>query len=248
MQASTTQYRKGKENGNADSLSQQTRPINHSAASTALLHDTKDIRQHQSKDPIISKILDSLQQSSSPPRSQAWHTSPYSRYRQLWNQLAVVDGIVYRRYTPGPASDSITVPLVPASLQQSFLQQLCHDSPQGGHLGADKSISWLRHLGYWVGMLQDVVCYCQLCTKARNQSHQHHQEPHVGFIIVTQVCMVLVNSFSTNRDTGQILYNFLTIIRPGKRVPARYQVYVRIHHRCINQGDYNYIASFHEKS
>ena len=164
--AFTTQYRKGRENGNADSLSRQTHPINHSAASTALLHDTKDIWQHQSKDPIISKILDSLQQSSSPPRSQAWYTPPLTRYRQLWNQLTVVDGIVYCRYIPGPASDSITVPLVPASLQQSFLQQ-CHDSPQAGHLGADKSISRLRHLGYWVGMLQDVVRYCQLCTKCQ---------------------------------------------------------------------------------
>ena len=76
--AFTTQYRKGKENGNADSLSRQTQPINHSAASTAFLHDTKGIQQHQGKDPIISIILDTLQQSFSLPRSQAWHTPPLS--------------------------------------------------------------------------------------------------------------------------------------------------------------------------
>ena len=40
-----------------------------------------------------------------------------------------------------------------------------HDSPQAGHLGADKSASRLRQMGYWVGMLQDVESYCQSCVK-----------------------------------------------------------------------------------
>ena len=61
---------------------------------------------------------------------------------------------------------SVSVPLVPVSLQRDFLRQ-SHDSPQAGHLGADKSASHLRQMGYWVGMLQDVERYCQSCVKCQ---------------------------------------------------------------------------------
>ena len=77
-----------------------------------------------------------------------------------------MDGIVSRTYRPGLSSVSVNVPLVPVSLQRDFLRQ-SHDTPQAGHLGVDKSASRLRQMGYWVGMLQDIDCYCQLCVKCQ---------------------------------------------------------------------------------
>ena len=107
-------------------------------------------------------IHNDLYASASPPKNQAWHVPLLSQYRQLWPQLKMRDGIVYQNYIPGPSSVSVTVPLVQVSLQPSFLSQ-CHDSPQAGHLGAEKTVSPLRQLGYWVGMLQEAERHCQAC-------------------------------------------------------------------------------------
>ena len=160
----TIQYRNGKENGNADSLSRQPHLKSQNTISTVCANvDLDNIRQNQQSDPTISAIRKALESASAPPRSQTWGKPPLSRYRQLWPQIFTQDGIVYRRYTPGPSSMSCTVPLVPSSLRHSFLTQ-CHDSPQGGHLGADKTADRLRQIGYWVGMLQDVERHCQLCS------------------------------------------------------------------------------------
>ena len=36
-------------------------------------------------------------------------------------QLELVDGVLCRHYVPGPASDHVTVPILPASLHQQAL-------------------------------------------------------------------------------------------------------------------------------
>ena len=47
-----------------------------------------------------------------PPKDPKWKQSPVSRYAQLWHQLCIV---ICHTYCPSPASDSITIPLVPPS-------------------------------------------------------------------------------------------------------------------------------------
>ena len=42
--------------------------------------------------------------------------------------LCIVDNVIFRTYCPSPASDSVTVPLVPPSLCQQSLQE-AHDMP-----------------------------------------------------------------------------------------------------------------------
>ena len=161
----TIQYRRGKDNNNADSLSRQPQFLLDNAAAVSW-SDRDSLREGQQRDPVIAEIRTRLQTSSSCPTPSIWSGPPLSRYRQLWTQLSVVDGIVSRTYRPGPSSVSVNVPLVPVSLQRDFLRQ-SHDSPQAGHLGADKSASRLRQMGYWVGMLQDVERYCQSCVKCQ---------------------------------------------------------------------------------
>ena len=124
----TMQYRKGKDNGNADALSRQSQPDS-STVSAVSATNRDDIQQNQLDDPVISVIRKALHASSSLPMSQAWCKPPLSRYRQLWLQLMLRDGIVYQNYSPGPSSVSVTVPLVPAALQPLFLAQ-CHESPK----------------------------------------------------------------------------------------------------------------------
>ena len=89
--------------------------------------------------------------------------SPLSRYRRLWSQLLVKDGLVCREYAPGPVSDLLTVPIIPSSYMSTLLHQY-HDQPQAGHLGPDKTAARVRQVGYWVGMLHDIDHYCKECT------------------------------------------------------------------------------------
>ena len=81
------------------------------------------------------------------------------RFHQLWPQLSIVDGVVCRKYSPGPSSDVITVPVVPDHMQKEFLQQ-CHDDPSAGHQGVDKTLERLRSKAYWVNMTLHVEKRC----------------------------------------------------------------------------------------
>ena len=119
-----------------------------------------ELKHHQSQDPVLCKLHDALLHSSIPPTT--WSQPPLNRYRQLWSQLLLKDGLVCRQYSPGPAADLLTVPIIPPSYQSVLLNQY-HDQPQAGHLGPDKTAAKIRQIGYWVGMLQDIDCYCKEC-------------------------------------------------------------------------------------
>ena len=114
----------------------------------------------------MKEIFQALSRSSKKPSGQKWKVSPLKRYRQLWSQLDIVQGIVCRTYTPDPAGDSVTVPVLPQPLRQQALQS-SHDTPSAGHLGVDKTLHRLRHEAYWVGMAGDIETYCRQCTRCQ---------------------------------------------------------------------------------
>ena len=66
----------------------------------------------QEEDPIIKQLQIALDKSPKRPSSHKWKHPPLYRYRQLWSQLKLANGIVYRRYSPGPLSDPVDVPIV----------------------------------------------------------------------------------------------------------------------------------------
>ena len=160
----TIMYRSGSANKNADALSRKSEQCDdHSAATSFESLTIKELQQHQAEDPLICQLRDALLHSSMPPTDRTWSQPPLRRYRQLWSQLLVKDGLVCRQYSPGPTSDLLTVPIIPISYQPTILHQY-HDQPQAGHLGPDKTAARVRQVGYWVGMLQDIDQYCWECT------------------------------------------------------------------------------------
>ena len=168
----TITYRKGLDNGNADALSRKEySALEYIAATTQLPFLTEDLRQQQLTDPVISQIHSALtQHKSTPPR---WHTLPLSRYKQLWSQLCLHDGLVCRHYTPSPSLNTVLVPLVPESCRSTILHQH-HDTASAAHLGYEKTVARVRQIGYWVGMLQDIEKYCRECTiVTKNQPSSH---------------------------------------------------------------------------
>ena len=96
------------------------------------------------------------------PTETIWRKLPFSRYHQLWSQFKLREGVVYRTYIPGPTSEAITVPVLPACLCKEYLT-LCHDSATGGHQGWHKTLYKLRRESYWVNMAQDADQHCREC-------------------------------------------------------------------------------------
>ena len=162
----TITYRRGHENGNADALSRRTYPdVQLIAATSQTPSLTETLHQQQLSDPTIQHLHTALSHASpthAPPQSSEWRRSPLSRYKQLWPQLFLHDGIVCRQYAPNPNLPPVTVPIIPASQRSSLFKQY-HDIPSAGHLGFEKTAAKLRQVGYWVGMLQDIAKYCRDC-------------------------------------------------------------------------------------
>ena len=155
-------YRKGLDNANADALSRKEHSdLEYTAATTQLPFLTKDLRQQQLTDPVIAQIHRALiQNKSTPPR---WNTLPLNRYKQLWSQLCLHDGLACCQYTPSPSLNPVLVPLIPESCRHTILHRY-HDTASAGHLGYQKTSAKVRQVGYWVGILQDIEKYCRECT------------------------------------------------------------------------------------
>ena len=160
----TLRYRKGSLNGNADALSRQvnTNTTQCAVTTTSWELSRQHIKEEQKKDKHIRVIFQSLRRPNSTPTSPKWCQQPLRRYRQLWSQLKLIEGIFCREYSPGPTSDVISVPILPDSMHDELLLQY-HNEPSAGHLGADKTLDHLRQVAYWVNMSRDVERHCQEC-------------------------------------------------------------------------------------
>jgi len=153
-------YRKGSANSNADALSRL--PLT-PCTLTVSLH-SQELLQAQLQDPTISQVRQKILQSPDVPSDRRWSQPPLRRFKQLWKQLLVTDyDTLCRKYSPGPLEPTITVPVLPPSLQQEALR-LSHDVPTAGHQGVDRTLDKLCKSAYWVNMARDVEQYCRSCT------------------------------------------------------------------------------------
>ena len=157
-------YRKGSLNANADALSRlHTSPC---AVTVAMPHySAPALRIAQQEDSRISKVLQAHLHSRN-PKGQEWNQHPLQRYRQLWAQLRMIDGVLCRHYTPSPMGGAVIVPILPAALRQEALRRN-HDEPTAGHQGVEKTLDRLQQQMYWVNMARYVEQYCRECTKCQ---------------------------------------------------------------------------------
>ena len=162
-------YRKGSQNGNADALSRNiacSPTVTTAATQFAADPIKQDIQKAQQADPTLQIVYEAKQKSISRPTSRRWHQSPLSRYRKLWPQLSLCDGVLCRKYIPQPLGSMVTVPVLPQCLQGDALYR-CHDAPSAGHQGFRKTLENLRNEAYWVHMVSDTESYCRQCLRCQ---------------------------------------------------------------------------------
>ncbi|CAB4031915.1 Hypothetical predicted protein, partial [Paramuricea clavata] len=88
------------------------------------------------------------------------------RYRQLWTQLIMLDGILHRRVDQGTPEER-TVLVVPQKMRTDLLK-LAYDDPGSGHMEINRCVERLilQQNYYWPGIASEVqlwVAECEQC-------------------------------------------------------------------------------------
>ena len=158
----TIKYRRGSSNANADALSRvPTIPSTCAGTVTVPEITLEDVAQEQGKDEVLNEVR-RLVSSGLSNQPQHWNQHPIRKFSRIRSQLCVVDGVLCRKYTPGPLEEEKIVPIVPLSLQPTALKAN-HDIISSGHQGVEKTLQRLKRTAYWIGMAKDTELYCRSC-------------------------------------------------------------------------------------
>ena len=157
-------YRRGSANGNADALSRVPAvevEADDTCSATLITPEltTDRIRKEQQKDAVLQQVTKHLTSRNDTSKPN-WKQFPLKRYLHLLKQLHMIEGVLCRRFVPGPLEEVITVPVMPTALQLEILRS-CHDIISAGHQGTGKTLDRLKRVAYWVGMAKATELYCR---------------------------------------------------------------------------------------
>lgn len=117
----------------------------------------------QTEDIILNAIKVSINNKDASPKLPS-HISKYlsKRWEQLYPQLMITNNILYRHFKQSPTQQPCDICIIPDSLQNELIQQ-CHNPPCSGHLGIEKTLARIMHVGYWPGIRKSVIDYIHNC-------------------------------------------------------------------------------------
>ena len=126
-------------------------------------YSSENLRQEQLSDVTIGYVLQALDRNSTPSATLLQGCAPATRRLiQLWDQLEVHNGLLYRCFVDTSTEKSHLQLIVPVCFRKEVLQEL-HAGVVGGHLGQDKTLSCLKERFYWPGHWSDVNDWCRTC-------------------------------------------------------------------------------------
>ena len=198
-------HRQGKRHTNADALSRlpchQCGRDSHYPVliAAAPLIPTKqratEVREAQLKDATIGPVLQAREVNERPSTEEMKNASRDTRRLvQLWDQLQVRDGILYRLYEH-PTEQTPTLQLVtPTGLRQEVMADL-HEGVLGGHLGVEKTVARLKERWYWPGYHNDIHAWCRNCAQcaARKKPSSSARAPLQSIKVGSPLQMVAVD-------------------------------------------------------
>ena len=124
----------------------------------------QEVWEAQLSDPNIGDALRAKEETSDTPKRMLQGQSPTSkRLFQLWDQLRVKDGLLWRMYESVDGTTFTLQLVVPGKYCQQIVQEL-HSGALGSHQGADKTHAKLKERFYWPGYWREVRLHCVACT------------------------------------------------------------------------------------
>ena len=169
------EHRRGRKHTNADALSRlpcrQCGRESHDTeqvvvAVTLMLPfdcSPQDLRATQLADATMGPVLKAKEAGQKPAPDQVKSLGPASRRLfQLWDQLLVKNGFLWRRYEGAEDQEVILQLVVPKARHAEVLKDL-HEGVLAGHLGIEKMLARLKERFYWPGHFNDVQEWCKNC-------------------------------------------------------------------------------------
>jgi hypothetical protein len=164
------EYRPGKQHANADALSRspcrQCDLIALAQCSDTWLFkwSNEDIRKHQCLDEDLKLAIQWLEKDAVPlriPRDASHYLKALGNQR---SQLTLQEGVLYCHWKdiPGKGVNQRLQLVLPTCLVPDVLTEL-HNSPTGGHLGANKTYEKMRSRVYYVNLQKTVEDWCRQC-------------------------------------------------------------------------------------
>ena len=168
-------HRRGRKHTNADALSRlpcrqckrdthfSTQPAEDQVAVVKLLPSFPDLREQQLNDHIVGPVLRAKENDVKPSDGSLRAMDPHARRLfQLWDQLLIKQGCLYRVYVRSIDGSSLLQFVAPKSIREEVLKDL-HEGVMGGHLGEDKTFDRVRERFYWPGYHSDVCNWVRTC-------------------------------------------------------------------------------------
>jgi len=121
----------------------------------------EELRDSQLSDPCIHVVLTS-KEANQRPSMLPQTNSEDKRLWQVWDQLTVVNELLYRIYKEPKQNQHWFQLIVPQEHRNKILAAL-HERVVGGHLGQEKTFSRVKEWFYWPGYWTDTCKWCQTC-------------------------------------------------------------------------------------
>ena len=168
-------HRRGQYHGNADALSRrpcQQCGISHTEADVAPGAEVcsvtqkapmEDLRQSQLSDDTVGPVLQAKEENLRPnPEQLKGRSRAFQQLIQLWEQLVVREGVLYRSYEDERSLGQHLQLIVPKQSRDEILRDI-HGGTLGGHLGEAKTLSRVKERFYWPGHSEDAKLWCRNC-------------------------------------------------------------------------------------
>ena len=173
-------HRQGKSHQNADALSrlpcnqcgrEEHQTVAHISQPSESQSYQPEMRELQQRDPDLNVVLKAKEEQVKPDadeqKSQSLETR---RLLQLWEQLVIRNGVLFRQWESSDGSRVVYQLVMPKSEREDVLRDL-HEGATGCHLGEAKVLAKLKERFYWPGHARDVKNWCQTCSACAQRKH-----------------------------------------------------------------------------
>ena len=138
-------------------------PVSMTAIRTTTSTDEMPLRDSQLNDEAIGSIV-RARESNKKPDVDSLKGYPRETFQlaQLWDQLLVEDGVLYRKYEDCRGRGHCLQLVVPTPMRENVLEE-CHAGSMGGHLGEAKTLNRVKQKFFWPGYANSVREWCRTC-------------------------------------------------------------------------------------
>ena len=150
------------------------------------------LRKEQLEDETIGLIL-KAKETQQKPDARLLKAKPREAQQlsQLWDQLVVHEGILYRRFEEGSGKGSHLQLVIPRCLREEVLEE-AHAGTVSCHLGEDKTLARVKEKFFWPGYSSAVKEWCKTCVNCATRKAPTHKRRYPLQNILTGYPMQMV--------------------------------------------------------